>query len=92
MPRWLAIGTCQGWDDKERFGQELHETHSWRPDARTTITRVYALDDGKLLAECHAVNQEAFQQWLNQKGWQVESIIPIKHIAQTGSIWDGQRP
>ena len=88
MPRWIAIGTAPGWDDITKFGEELHETSDWRPDARTTITTVLALGDGRLLAECHAIKQESFESWLQQKGWNVESITPIKHLAKTGSIWE----
>jgi hypothetical protein len=87
MPRWIAIGTAPGWDDIQKFETEMHETNNWRPDARTTITTVIALDDGRLLAECHAIKQESFEAWLQQKGWNVESITPIKHLAKTGSIW-----
>lgn len=88
MPRWLAIGTVPGWDDIKKFGDEMHETHNWRPNARTTVTTVFSLGDGRLLAECHAVKQEDFEAWLQQKGWSVESITPIKYLARTGSIWE----
>jgi len=67
--------------------RELAETSKWRPDPQTTITTVFALGDGRLLAECHAVKQEDFEAWLRQSGWQVESLTPIKHLAKTGSIW-----
>ena len=88
MPRWIAIGTAPGWDDIKKFGEELHEPHNWHPDARTTIKTVFALSDGRLLAECHARNQEDFDAWLQQKGWTVESVTPIKHVANVGSIWE----
>ena len=88
MPRWIAIGRATGWDDVNRFGEELRETRNWRLDARTTITSVVALADGRLLAECHAVKQEDFETWLEQKGWNVESLTPIKLVAKTGSIWE----
>lgn len=88
MPRWIAIGKAPGWSDIKKFGEAMHATHNWRPDARTTVTTVIALSDGRLLAECHGVKQEDFEAWLKQKGWQVESIVPIKHIAKVGSIWD----
>ena len=66
----------------------MRETNNWRPDARTTITTVIALENGCLLAECHALKQESFEVWLQQKGWNVESITPIKHLAKTGSVWE----
>ena len=88
MPRWMAVGTAQGWNDSKKFGEELHATHHWRPDARTSITTVYALDDGRLVAECSGVNQADFEAWLKQKNWNVESISEIKLVAKTGSIWE----
>ena len=44
------------------------------------------------MAECHSPSQDAFDAWLEQKGWNIESITPIQQIAKTGSIWDGQKP
>ncbi len=88
MPRWIAIGTAPGWDDVKKFGEEMHESRNWRPDARTTITTVFALEDGRMLAECHGVSKEDFEAWLKQKGWNVESVTPIKHLAKVGSIWE----
>ena len=87
MGRWIAIGTAPGWDEMTKFGAELRETSAWRPDPQTTITTVFALGDGRLVAECHAPRQEDFAAWLQQKGWTVESLTPIKHLAKTGSIW-----
>ena len=86
MPRWIAIGTASGWDDIEKFGAEMGETSNWRPDPRTAITSVTALEDGRLIAECQAMKQEDFEAWLENKGWTVESITPITHLARAGSI------
>ena len=88
MPRWMAIGTAPGWNDAKKLGEEMHEPRNWRPDARTTVTTVYGLGDGRLLAECAGVKQEDFEAWLQQKGWKVESITEIKLLAKTGSIWE----
>ena len=88
MPRWLAIGTAPEWNDIKRFGEEMHETHNWRLDARSTVTSVLALEDGRMMAECHAMKLEIFEAWLQEKGWTVESITPITHMAKTGSIWE----
>lgn len=88
MPRWMAIGKADGWDDIAKFGEEMHDTHSWRPDARTTVTTVMSLGDGRLVAECSGVKQEDFEAWLKQKGWEVESIAEINHMAKVGSIWE----
>ncbi len=87
MGRWIAIGTAPGWADVAKFTAEMKATSQWRVDARTTITTVFALADGRLLAECHASKQADFEAWLHQKGWQLESVTPIKHLAKTGEIW-----
>jgi hypothetical protein len=87
MGRWIAIGTASGWDDLTKFGSEMSDTSKWRPDPQTTVTTVFALGDGRVMAECHATKQADFEAWLAQKGWQVESITPIKHLAKTGNIW-----
>jgi len=41
-----------------------------------------------MLAECHAVEQSLFDAWLEAKGWNVESVTPITHLAQAGSVWE----
>ncbi|MGH8662768.1 MAG: hypothetical protein ACREUX_00755 [Burkholderiales bacterium] len=87
MARWIAIGRAPGWDDLKRFGEELKETPQWRIDPKTTITSVYALGDGRMIAECHGVSQADFDQWLKKKGWTVESVTPIRHLAKSGDIW-----
>lgn len=87
MGRWIAIGTAPGWDDVATFTAEMKATKEWRADARTTVTTVFALADGRLLAECHAPAQADFDAWLKRKGWRVESVTPIRHLAKTGEIW-----
>lgn len=87
MGRWLVVGRAAGWDDLAKFTAEMKATEQWRVDPRTTVTCVTALADGRLLAECHAASTADFEPWLQKKGWQVESITPIKHIARTGDIW-----
>ena len=87
MGRWIAIGKVPGWDNLAKFTDELKATMKWRIDPRTTITSVTALADGRMLAECHANQQADFDAWLQQKGWQVESVTPISHVARTGEIW-----
>jgi hypothetical protein len=87
MGRWIAIGRAPGWDDLAKFTDELKATAQWRIDPRTTITEVIVLGDGRMLAECHANSREDFDAWLQRKGWQVESVTPIKHVARTGEIW-----
>ena len=88
MGRWIAVGKASGWDNLERFGQELKATNQWRLDPKTTITSVYALGDGRMIAECHGPEQAAFDQWLSKKGWSVESVTPIRLVAKTGDIWN----
>ncbi|MBI4339767.1 MAG: hypothetical protein HY680_07420 [Chloroflexi bacterium] len=92
MPRWLAIGKAPGWDEVNKLTSEMKATKNWRADARTSVTTVLALGDGRLVAECHGAEQKDFEAWLKMKGWTVESIVPIKYIANLGSIWDGQKP
>jgi len=88
MPRWIAIGKASGWDDQERFTKELKATPEFRLNPRTTITSVYALADGRLIAECHGPSQTEFDEWLKKKGWTVESVTPITRVAKTGEIWN----
>lgn len=93
MPRWMAICKAPAdWGDIKKFGQQMHETHNWRPDARTTITTVWALTDGRVVAECHGVEQKDFEAWLKSRNLTIESVTPIKHLSNVGSIWDGQKP
>ena len=87
MGHWIVIGKAPGWDDLDTFTANLKETDKWRLNPRTTVTAVIALADGRQLAECHADNQSDFEPWLQETGWEVESITPIRHMARTGEIW-----
>jgi hypothetical protein len=87
MGRWIAIGKAPGWDDLKRFSQEMKDTSQWRIDPKSTVTSVYALDDGRMVAEYHGPETAEFEDWLKKKGWSVESLTPIKHIAKSGEIW-----
>ena len=87
MGCWIAIGRVPGWENPERLAKEMKATSQWRIDSKVTITSVYAMGDGRLIAECHAPIQADFDQWLNKKGWTVESVIPIIAVAKTGEIW-----
>jgi flavodoxin len=87
MGRWIAIGKAPGWDDLTRFSQEMKDTAQWRIDPKSTVTSVYALGDGRMVAEYHGPATAEFEDWLKKKGWSVESLTPIKHIAKSGEIW-----
>ncbi len=87
MGRWIAIGKAPGWDDLSRFGVEMKDTSQWRIDAKSTVTSVYALGDGRMIAEYHGPASTEFEDWLKKKGWSVESLTPIQHIAKSGEIW-----
>ena len=87
MGHWLAIGKAQGWDDLTKFSAEMKETKQWRVNPKTTVITVFALADGRLMAECRGPDRVDFDTWLQEKGWQVESVTPISHLAKTGEIW-----
>ena len=87
MGRWIAIGKAPGWEEPKRFSAELKATNQWRPDAKTTITSVYALGDGRMIAEFHSASQAQVDEWLHRKGWTVESVTPIRLVAKSGDIW-----
>ncbi len=91
MGRWIAVGRAPGWEDFEKFRKELKDTPQWRIDARTTVTTVFALANGSLIAECHGPSREVFDEWLKKKGWTVESVTPLKYVAKTGEIWNVEK-
>lgn len=85
--RWIAIGKASGWDDLAKFTQEMKGTHQWRIDPKCTVTSVYAMNDGRMIAEYHGPTVTEFEAWLKKKGWSVDSITPLSHIAKAGDIW-----
>lgn len=85
--RWIAIGKASGWDDLAKFTQEMKATQQWRIDPKCTVTSVYAMGDGRMIAEYHGPTVAEFEEWLKKKGWSVESITPLRHIAKAGEIW-----
>ncbi|MBM3342394.1 MAG: hypothetical protein FJY56_09840 [Betaproteobacteria bacterium] len=85
--RWIAIGKASGWDDLAKFTQEMKGTAEWRIDPKCTVTGVYAMDDGRMIAEYHGPTVAEFEAWLKKKGWSVESITPLRHVAKAGDIW-----
>lgn len=87
MARFVAIGKVSGWDGLEKFTTDLKSTEKWRIDARTTITTVYALADGRVIAECHTPEKAEFEAWLSKVGFAVESLTQMKHIAKAGDVW-----
>ena len=87
MGRWIAIGKAPGCDDLKRFSVEMKDTSQWRIDPKSTVTSVYALGDGRMIAEFHGPALTEFEEWLKKKGWSVESMTPIRHIAKSGEIW-----
>ena len=87
MARFMAYHTVPDMT-KERFSESLKEVRKWRPDPRTTIIKVCCnLAEGKMVTECDAVDQAAFESWIQQVGWPVDKIYKVDVIAQTGSIW-----
>ncbi|MFM9999633.1 MAG: hypothetical protein ACKVP1_12060 [Burkholderiaceae bacterium] len=88
MPHWIAIGTNEAWRDPLAFVAALADSARWRPSARTTVSSVLMLDDGRFVAECHGPALAEFEAWLADNGWQVESCRRAERIARTGSIWD----
>lgn len=87
MGRWIAIGRKPAWQDAGAFSTELRKVDTWRPDARTTITTVTVLEDGRMLVECHAPKLEQFRAWLDTHGWEDYTCTPVTQVARTGSVW-----
>jgi hypothetical protein len=91
MGRWIAIGKVPRWNDLQSFTAELKPTAGWRVTPRMAITEVVVLADGRMVAECHADSEEDFRVWLDRRGWEIESLTPIRHLARTGEVWDVSR-
>lgn len=88
MPHWIAIGTNDAWRDPQVMRAALADSARWRPTARSSISSVMLLEDGRFVAECHGPTLAEFEHWLSDNGWQVESCRRAERIARTGSVWD----
>jgi len=87
MPRLMAIATIPGITE-EQFRAALDQVRKWRPDPRTTIIRAAcSLPEGKIVAECEAIEQAHFEDWLKKAGWQWDAIYKVDLVHQTGNIW-----
>ncbi|HCG91628.1 MAG TPA: hypothetical protein DEZ08_07310 [Dehalococcoidia bacterium] len=87
MARFMAIHNVPGITE-EQFKQKLDGVSKWRPDRRTTILKVYAdLNNGKIISECEAAEQQHFEDWIGMVGWDVESIHSVDVVCQVGNFW-----
>lgn len=87
MPHWIAIGTQPQWKDAAALRAALKDSTQWRPTARTTVTSVLLLEDGRFLAEAQGPALEEFQAWLAAQGCELESCRQATAVARTGSAW-----
>ena len=77
MARFMAIHNVPGITE-EQFKEKLQGVAKWRPDRRTTILKVYAdIDNGKIVSECEAAEQQHFEDWIKMVVWEAESIHSI---------------
>ena len=88
MPHWIAIGTQPHWQDAPAFRASLADSSRWRPTARTAVTAVMLLDDGRFLAEAHGPSLDEFQAWLKASGCEIESCRQALRVARAGNIWE----
>ena len=87
MARFIAIHSVPGISE-EAFREKLNGVSKWRPDRRTTILKVYGdIENGKLVTECEAVEQEHFEDWIKMTGWPAESMFKVDLVMQVGNIW-----
>lgn len=87
MGRWIAIGRASGWEELETLTAQMKGTENWRVTPKTSITSVFILGDGRLLAECQGESKADFETWLRQRNWRVEDLVSVGHVARTGDIW-----
>ena len=88
MARFMAIHNVPGITE-EQFKEKLQGVAKWRPDRRTTILKVYAdIDNGKIVSECEAAEQQHFEDWIKMVGWEAESIHSIDFVCQVGNFWN----
>ena len=88
MARFMAIHNVPGITE-EQFKEKLQGVAKWSPDRRTTILKVYAdIDNGKIVSECEAAEQQHFEDWIKMVGWEAESIHSIDLVCQVGNFWN----
>jgi len=87
MGRWIAIGKATGWDDFDAFRAALHATSDWRIDRKSSVTSVYAVAGGQVVAECHAPDRAVLEAWMAKKGIVPDTIHEISFVAKTGETW-----
>ena len=87
MGRWIAVGRKPAWSTFEAFRDDLKANDKWRLDAKTSISSAIVLQDGRVLVECQAAEQAAFDDWLKARDIEVESLSELSHIALNGNVW-----
>jgi hypothetical protein len=45
------------------------------------------VDQGKVVAECEAPDQEQFEKWLAKTGWKISGVYRVNYIHEAAAIW-----
>ena len=87
MARYMAIGDAPGITE-EGFRGALGEIRKWRFDRRGWIIKAYCnVDQGKIVAECEASDQQQFESWLAKTGWKINGVYRVNYIHEAAAIW-----
>ncbi len=87
MARFVALCEKPGITEAQ-FRETFDRVKKWRPDRRTFIVKAYCdISDGKVIAECEALEKTPFEVWLKGTGWKVNAILPVNFIHEAGSVW-----